>query len=559
MSMDTLASDLLWEIFLLNANMDDDSYYKINSNTTAAENYERAEIRSRAMVTTTYTSQVCRRWRTLLLTSSSLWGRVVDLELLFLGKENWRVEVLRRTGISLLYVKGRFKQSVKLYVHQNAVIALLDREWPRIQKFHVTLGLSNDHGPLGTHPFWGVIQRPAEHLESFTLTLKVNQMLQPLDDTETPPIRLFLDHAPSLREFSCTDLWIRGPQTVMFSSNIRTIALDHTPGVLTNPPFSFSVPDCLDGLAMTPHLEKLTLYSALKSSSSGSSIKPTRNVNLQFIEEISLFDSPILLTQLLRHITPGDKLHRLKIHSRSYDSEGIRSPRDEAFLGIAELFSRYPRVRSRDPPAAILVNFTYDSLLIRELDVQNLWSSFRRGSGLHIHISGLRDSSYSSVSAIFETFSPWFAHTLTHLQIQTGHDTAGIDGIGSLFSNFLSVRVVCLNVRTPRVIASLIAPEADALPFPQLKKLELISELRLLDVADNKQAIISLLSQRRKAGNPIEVLCFTYMGRNLVEEEESFEWLEIFTGLRVIWATHGKTTREYVCGQWALVPDAQHL
>jgi hypothetical protein len=89
--------DLLWSIFDRNANMIQDEPRTI---TLFPE--------LRALTTTRQSSQVCQRWRRILLYASSLWGNLLDLDTLSMGNGEWRHEILRSTGISLLSVRSNF-------------------------------------------------------------------------------------------------------------------------------------------------------------------------------------------------------------------------------------------------------------------------------------------------------------------------------------------------------------------------------------------------------------------------------------------------------------------
>ena len=83
----SLHDDLLWKIFSINANM---------------------FIDEGALTTTRLTSQVCQSWRSNLLNTTALWGRLIDFDSLHgLKGTEWAEELVRRSGTSLLWIKGK--------------------------------------------------------------------------------------------------------------------------------------------------------------------------------------------------------------------------------------------------------------------------------------------------------------------------------------------------------------------------------------------------------------------------------------------------------------------
>src|SRR5437016_1653867 len=82
--------DLLLRIFSINASRNEHPW---------VESY------SRPVTITRLSSQVCKHWRHFILGSPSLWGRLIDLDDLILGTNEWRNEVLSRTQQALLHVR----------------------------------------------------------------------------------------------------------------------------------------------------------------------------------------------------------------------------------------------------------------------------------------------------------------------------------------------------------------------------------------------------------------------------------------------------------------------
>ncbi|KDR76605.1 hypothetical protein GALMADRAFT_139519 [Galerina marginata CBS 339.88] len=511
------------------------------------ENYNRPDIRSRALPTTMYSSQVCQRWRNFLLGSSFLWGRVVDLELLFVAKESWRAEVLRRTGQALLHVKGRVDSIKRLQAQQRAVFSFLVREWSRIQKINIRIGLSEEYWPSGTRTFWELFQHPAEHLELFHLSVQLSPRLMNLLDNEIClTTRLLSDHAPSLRNFFCTNLWFKAPQMVIFSGKIHTIAIDHSAGYTLRPAFSFSVHEFLAGLAETPCLERLRLHQVLKRSLSTGMNRLSKPM-------------PQSWAELLRYITPGDQLRRFQIVGGCY--AGLETLiEEETTFALPELFSTYAQACfSCYRPPVILMNIGCDSFRIYELDSDYSQNRIYPSSKLSIRVSSWRNYA-SNNSNYLRVFLPWFAPAVIHLHIRkagispTSQSVAGFPSFPILASFFTSVTTVRLDMASLEAFTSTTTPDDSdcvlLLGFASLQRLELIERFRLLQVAEYQQVIADFLSQRMRAGKPVAVLDFSFNDPDPQQRGVlSLKWLDRFTGLRILWRTSKETTTEYVCGR----------
>ncbi|KAF9556089.1 hypothetical protein CPC08DRAFT_107509 [Agrocybe pediades] len=77
-------------------------------------------------------SQVCRRWRLVYLSSCSIWGRIIDLDSLQQTTDEWRKEVMARTGEALLWVYGEVDDWDES--KQDIPSDLLKRNWGRIER-----------------------------------------------------------------------------------------------------------------------------------------------------------------------------------------------------------------------------------------------------------------------------------------------------------------------------------------------------------------------------------------------------------------------------------------
>ncbi|KDR76717.1 hypothetical protein GALMADRAFT_247093 [Galerina marginata CBS 339.88] len=81
-------------------------------------------------------SQVCQSWRSFIIGSPTLWGKLIDLNELYLSGEHWRSEVLRRSGDSLLWVKWDSTEvsTPPCGLFREFFEVIMNDHWERIQK-----------------------------------------------------------------------------------------------------------------------------------------------------------------------------------------------------------------------------------------------------------------------------------------------------------------------------------------------------------------------------------------------------------------------------------------
>ncbi len=158
--------DILWRIFDINADVFEDR---------------------RALDTTLATSRVCRDWRVILLSSTSLWAHVVDLDNRVWNTVEGSREMIRRTGTALLWIQTHslnpYRRGIK------AVWNAIDTNWERIQKLDVEVYSQFVH-------HWKALSRPAPHLTFFDVvfgddSLKINNFLPSLFGGSAPMLRHF--------------------------------------------------------------------------------------------------------------------------------------------------------------------------------------------------------------------------------------------------------------------------------------------------------------------------------------------------------------------------------
>ncbi|KJA19433.1 hypothetical protein HYPSUDRAFT_44336 [Hypholoma sublateritium FD-334 SS-4] len=209
--------DILWCIVKINADM--------------FEDYG-------ALETTLATSRVCHSWRSFMLSTTSIWAHLFDLDHGLWRTARGRRELIRRSGKALLWMKTN-----KYSPCTRDVLTVIGKQWGRIQKLEVTIRYGS-----GRLAQWSVLLRPAPHLESFDIIYtwdcgKENHIFTSLFGGSAPMLRelRFSGHrhtfstAPSswLRQLCSMDLSVELTvsemlKVLMSTNNLVNLRLDLT-------------------------------------------------------------------------------------------------------------------------------------------------------------------------------------------------------------------------------------------------------------------------------------------------------------------------------------------
>ena len=122
-----LDADVLWIIFSLNTLSD----YNF---TSGDDDYDITT--DRALITARFTSQVCRLWRSVMLSSPEIWGNSLNFKYLEQRNDNWRNEVLGRTGTAPLSIIARDLKNRS--AGKKLLFSLFEREAGRIRRVHTS-------------------------------------------------------------------------------------------------------------------------------------------------------------------------------------------------------------------------------------------------------------------------------------------------------------------------------------------------------------------------------------------------------------------------------------
>lgn len=171
-----------------------------------------------------HASQVSTAWRNLLLySSSSLWGRLMNLDVLNERSFHWRTEVLRRSGDAPLYIHSRASErsrELEALEDEKFLETLIVDNWHRIKSLSIKIPF---HLLLEDSPITGMLRVPAPLLQTFSVALHYRWNVP---EDRTTHLVDFGGQAPYLRNFDANFLlmpnrgsWLIDLRTLCFKSH----------------------------------------------------------------------------------------------------------------------------------------------------------------------------------------------------------------------------------------------------------------------------------------------------------------------------------------------------
>ncbi|KDR78132.1 hypothetical protein GALMADRAFT_245160 [Galerina marginata CBS 339.88] len=486
MAIDILLPELLWKIFMMNADMDGD-YYDATSD-------------FRALLITKRSSHVCQMWREVILNSSHLWGRIVDLDrLLTLRSDNWMELVMRRTGKSDLWIRSRTHHK------PDGFDVFLAKYWDRIRSLNVWVQASDQHVK-----FWPTLKRPAPRLEVFNFycsSLEFTAVKEPVFYTN-----IFSNHAPLLRDFYGWGISCNPHPGWTFQ--IRSISLKST---------CFTVRRLLDLLSQTLQLESLTLWCAGSEDASVEHDISTHPISLPNLQNIDITDNVRMAAGLLCHLA-------VPMTCRIHLWMDLQAGLEEDAASLEMLLSGLLAYTSTKE---LTFQLKDRELLIR--DSKHIPELQIRGQSTEVH-------------AFYQFIVPCALRSL-HLPKITELDLSVDANISStscpiLHQSLLSFSgVKVLKATFPRLEEVLALRENTPPAIPSLRELSIVG---MTCYSTNLTSIISdFIAWRKEIGFPIEHLDLSLSTfRNV-----NAKCLETMAGLKVSWRREENSCIwTYICG-----------
>ena len=275
----TLHEDLLWKIFLFNADLNDEIAFD-----SAPSRGQDPAFTTNGLTVTRHTSQVCRFWRSLILGSTSIWGRVIDLNILKVSSQIWRDDVLKRTGEAPLDIKGEL---LGMSPTMAALFStLVQYHWARIRSLNISI--------IGVQwikkETWGFLKQPAPNMRVFSIYLHDGYRDKPNFFSETN-MELFANGAPSLKELRVTHITF--DPDASWLAHLRNLDL-------ASP---FLLRQLFEVLKNTPFLEMLTLRGKIIDNTE--STREISQVILPRLRYINIAHQPEICLAILESNAPA--------------------------------------------------------------------------------------------------------------------------------------------------------------------------------------------------------------------------------------------------------------
>ncbi|KDR72233.1 hypothetical protein GALMADRAFT_143092 [Galerina marginata CBS 339.88] len=466
-----------------------------------------------------YTSQVCTSWRRFILSASSIWGSILDIDSLSQETHDWREEVMSRTGQSPLCIEGYVEGGG---VQEEFVIMILISHRARIRRWNLAFGpnLSKRAEEMIEWAF----HKPAPRLEYF----EVDFAKDPFRSL-SKKFRLFADNAPSLRHFSAFNFPIQ-PQTLLSSTAMCTL---HFSG--TN---SFTAPEILRALSCMPLLRTLEILPGHNEVD----LPPTQEVqDLQMVSLPHLLDINMdagdaarkYLT-ILDHIVmePGFDFH--------FQTDRVFPYPSDIATGQRVLQTYFPLSIDDEEPEELRLVMDNTFILIT---VKSLFS-------FSFAMEFLEDIADPSI--FLQSMSSASLDEVTTFELDFTDDVVApaITNLLPIILTLTSVEILDISNHTLPFVLSLqptLADDAVLLPCLQSLKLD------CFDVGHDLANVIQFLSQRAALGLPTEDLD---LGRSGKVNDQDLNLLDRFTGLKVTWSEGGYSIaqrREYFCASKTLL------
>ncbi|KDR77975.1 hypothetical protein GALMADRAFT_244940 [Galerina marginata CBS 339.88] len=529
----SLNPDLLWLIFELNTTQDStsDSVFGLSSNSTSS-----SQSTIPAIVTTRNTSQVCTSWRNILLESSSLWGRLIDLDMLDQPTNHWRNEILRRAGSAYLWITGNILGTTEQSTHVRTFFFSIigDRDcWNRIQRIIVYLDILDISDER-----WKALCNRAPNLEIFKVTNPwamdlTTPMFYSPPSSSSRHGTLFGNDAPSLRTFDADQIYFG--HNASWLSHLRHIRFQAW----------FPPSHIITLLPAMPHLESLR-YSHIFQKLDGGPVDNSANSlpcihlpNLTMLYlEVQLGD----LLLIMEHLTPAPGC-ALSISVDDTLAEYTPAPAPQAL-------SKYTRSYfAIHPPKNLYFEFSGKAFTFEDMGEGNTTFYIRIYSWTGIS----QDLGFLLLDSLRQPpSSPPYFNSLSTLILDLSHNPQ----TSPLFSNLMTVLEAMPSVTTLRtsseslqVLLGLESPTNPDNPgrsvlFPMLRTIEIIFINLNGDRSTDYDGILPFLLRRQSAGLPISLLDFTKCQSYRLQHIDVLNGLN---GLIIRWK-RGKKDVEYVCG-----------
>ncbi len=243
----------------------------------------------KALDTTRISSQVCRQWRDVMLESSSLWAKLIDIDFIYeLRTDDWRSELIRRSGTAPLWILARINEPLRRYGMR--FVELVTGNWHRIQKL-VIFRYSDVVLPRS------VMYLPAPELEHCEVPCRaIHRVCE--KDKQTEP--LFANHVPKLRTLHISSCSL--DRKASWLCHLHSLVLDS----------SYNITAILGILAVTRSLQELKIDNNFYNSNM---VASSHTIYLPHLHSVEYSGQPGLAIAIFSSVEmPMDCSLNIRLH-----------------------------------------------------------------------------------------------------------------------------------------------------------------------------------------------------------------------------------------------------
>ncbi|KAH9474285.1 hypothetical protein JR316_0013448 [Psilocybe cubensis] len=491
-----LSEDLLWRIFMTNVN---------NPQILTPYQYNVKDHTPRPLEVTRITSQVCRHWRNIILSSTAIWGRLIDFVSFDQKTTHWRDEVISRSGSSSLLwvVEGETSNYVgapKATESRAFLLRFIADQWNRIEKIFVNRWSGED---------WSFLSRPAPCLSQFEIHTMFDAGAS--DHPSSLPGNIFADQAPQLKSFQMTGAHC--DLSLGWTANLQDLTLGG----------SFSNQAVFEILSNLPLLQSLDLY--------GHIAVPDFEPPIVYLPHLQTLYIDTCL-EYLRHIRPPPGcLFR------------FRENRDKILSRLSrerELSEMYQNYFAAHHPSSLSLMCTKRRFVLHSGIFEGL---ARDTPDMELNFTSHAGIAINSVTYLFQMCSSPLLKEVTRLSMKILHPRPGLLVALKKFSFMLqSLDYLQLDEDTLNILLHWDQESpCSGIVFPRLQNLKLSHLSHASEIeggVSTESRLERFLFHRRQIGAPIKVLDLTHyqdLAVWLLDATRSLERLDELKGMKVLY------------------------
>jgi len=512
-----LNNDLLWHIFMINATH--------ASQTT----HERLD-------TTRNTSQVCQRWRSLILGSPSIWGKLMIIHTN--AEKEWMNEVLKRAKDSLLWVDV-YCSSTDSQPLPLLFMTICDEKWDRVEVLDIYTRPSETRGPdRATMLLWKLMGRPAPNLRSVTILNRGRNFDKELSKD------IFANHAPRLESMTCR--LCRITHNFNWLSKITSLAF-----------LPVSIDNLCDILTWTPQLKLLWLNA---------------NPDLSHMSEAQCHRLASMSSYILPRLAKICTRISLKAFEALWCTKS-RSPIDPYSAHFIDCSQAAPEIDEIQFYKAVENLFYYHRGITNDVDDMQ-WKLVIHSDINPPIASPLIDVTVKSPSlalvlrfrcthvpsntvlAILRSFIPHMTNTTDFLLFAMTSTEFPLEELAQSCRSM--TKVVNISVSQESLEWYNHIERSEGLLFPLLRQLDCCHDAELDDYLEN---VAEFILRRKEAGWPLPTVRIS----NFNDMRHICKVLSRFHGLRIIWdfdetydrqEVRKSEVSEFICGESSPLPPS---